>query len=138
MNTAKIKLVVFSKTNIHASLTLHEKPMDQVPFIKYKSKIVNQQSDAMVEIKTRIEQTQKTLNNMKLFLTNRNHNIKLRIRLLPCYILPVLLYECESWTLDASKEKQIDAFEMYAYRRMLRVSWTKHKTNVEILKRIEK
>lgn len=138
MNTSKTKLMIFSKTQIKADLRVCGESIEQVPSLRYLGTLVNQQSDAKIEIKARIEQARKTLINLKTLLANRNLDLGLRIRLLRCYVFPVLLYGCESWTLDAATEKRIDAFEMYAYRRLLRVSWTERKTNVEILNRMGK
>lgn len=50
----------------------------------------------------------------------------------------VLLYGCESWTLDPVTEKTIEAFEMYLYRRMLRIAWVQRITNNEVLNRMQK
>ena len=50
-----------------------------------------------------------------------------------CYIWSTLLYGYETWTLAKTMESKLGAFEMWAYRRMLRVSWTKYKTNEEVL-----
>lgn len=71
-------------------------------------------------------------------MANRNLSLELLIRILCCYIFPVLLYECESWTIDAATEKKIEAFEMYANRRMLRISWTEHKSNIEVIQQMGK
>ena len=61
-------------------------------------------------------------------------SLNLRMRMIRCYIFSILLYSCESWTLDRSSEKRIDAFEMYLYRRMLRLSWIQKITNAEVLR----
>lgn len=60
------------------------------------------------------------------------------MRMIRCYIFSTLLYGSEGWTLDATTEKKLDAFEMYLYRRMLRISWVQRITNLEVLERMEK
>ncbi|XP_069364153.1 uncharacterized protein [Maniola hyperantus] len=66
---------------------------------------------------------------MKKVLCGRQLSLKLRIRLLQCYIWPVVLYGCEAWTLVEDLRKKIEAFEMWTYRRMLRISWTAKVSN---------
>ena len=58
--------------------------------------------------------------------------------MIQCYIFSTLLYGCESWTLDPTIESRIAAFEMYLYRRILRISWIKKVTNIEVLTRMNK
>uniref|UniRef100_A0A8D8TH11 Uncharacterized protein n=1 Tax=Cacopsylla melanoneura TaxID=428564 RepID=A0A8D8TH11_9HEMI len=55
-----------------------------------------------------------------------------------CYIFSILLYGCESWTMNLAMEKRIEAFEMYLYRRILKISWMQKITNVEVLNRMQK
>lgn len=138
MNTSKTKLLVFLKTPRPATLKLHGETIAQVSSLKYLGSLVNQQCDPKLEIRSRIAQARITLNNMKTLLANRNLSLELRIRILRCYVFPVLLYGCESWTIDATTEKRIEAFEMYAYRRMLRISWTEHKSNIEVMHQMGK
>ena len=51
-----------------------------------------------------------------------------------CYIWSTLLYRCETWTLTKTMESKLEAFEMWAYRRILGVSWTEHETSEEVLR----
>jgi len=52
-------------------------------------------------------------------------------------VTSVAIYGCEGWTLNSKEQKYIDAFEMWCYRRLLRISWTQHKTNEWILRELE-
>ncbi|XP_023241473.1 uncharacterized protein LOC111639767 [Centruroides sculpturatus] len=70
---------------------------------------------------------------MKQVLTSREISIKTRIRLAKCYVWSTLLYGAECWTMNASNEKKLKAFEMWMIRRMLRVSWKARRTNEDIL-----
>ena len=62
--------------------------------------------------------------------------MKTRLNLITTYVWSSLLYGAESWTITKEMEKRISAAELWFYRRMLKVSWTKHVTNEEILKRV--
>ena len=73
---------------------------------------------------------------MSPVLNDRKLSIQLKVRLLKCFIWSVLLYGCESWTLSAALTRNIEATEMWFYRRMLRVSYTAHETNISVLQRM--
>ena len=73
---------------------------------------------------------------MSPVLKDRKLSIPLKVRLLKCFIWSVLLYGCESWTLSAALTRNIEATEMWSYRRMLRVSYTAHETNISVLQRL--
>ena len=89
------------------------------------------------EIKRRIEIARNTFLAMKGLLTNRKVTFALRLRLVNCYVwsvlLSVLLYGAETWTINKAMENRITSFEMWIYRRMMKISWKRMKTNKEIL-----
>ena len=70
---------------------------------------------------------------MSKVLTPRTINIKTRNRASQCYTWSTLLYGSETWTLTKAVQNKLEAFEMWIYRRMMRISWTKHKSNEEVL-----
>ena len=76
---------------------------------------------------------QASFQNMKSILTNKHMSLGVRKRVLQCYIEPILLYGCESWSMTKQTLTSIEAMEMWFLRRMLRVSWTEMRTNLEIL-----
>ena len=59
-----------------------------------------------------------------------------RVRLIKAMVFPVVMYECESWTIKKAKHQRIDAFELWCWRRILRVPWTAQRSNQSILKEI--
>ena len=77
-----------------------------------------------------------SFNQMSPVLKGRKLSIPLKVRLPKCFIWSVLLYGCESWTLSAALTRNIEATEMWFYRRMLRVSYTAHETNISVLQRM--
>ena len=62
--------------------------------------------------------------------------MKTRLRAIQCYIWPTLFYEAETWTITKSLLSRLDAFEMWIYRRVLKISWTEKITNEEVLRRV--
>ena len=73
---------------------------------------------------------------MKKVLTNRNLTLELRLRMVRCYVFPIVLYGMEGWTLTQRLEDKINAFEMWVYRRILKISWMDRVTNAEVLARM--
>ena len=77
-----------------------------------------------------------TFTNMRTQLSCRGINLKTRLRAIKCYIWPTLFYGAETWTITKSLLSRLDAFEMWVYRRVLKISWTEKITNEEVLRRI--
>ena len=69
-------------------------------------------------------------------MTSNNISLKLRLRLVKCYILLVLTYNCETWTFNKNTEKRIEAFEMWLYRRLGKINWTEKISNKEVCHRL--
>ena len=76
-----------------------------------------------------------TFTNMRTLLSCRGINLKTRLRAIKCYIWPTLFYGAETWTTTKSLLSRLDAFEMWVYRRVLKISWTEKITNEEVLRR---
>ena len=97
----------------------------------YLGSITTEDGKSEVEIKRRIEIGRNAFNNMKSVLSSRNISMNTRMRLTKYYVLSTLLYGAETWTITKTLTKRIDAFEMWTYRQMLRISWKEHKSNEE-------
>ena len=67
---------------------------------------------------------------------DKNLSLELKLRILQCYIEPVLTYGCESWTVDKDTERRLEAVEIWFLRRMLRIPWTEKRRNVDIMEEI--
>ena len=65
-----------------------------------------------------------------------NHNLPTKVRLVKAMVFPVVMYGCESWTVKKAEHRKIDAFELWCWRRLLRVPWTARRSNQSILKQI--
>ena len=74
-----------------------------------------------------------SFHKLRPIINNRNITIDTKKRVLKAYIWSILLYGCESWNISEKIKGKIEAAEMWFLRRMLRISWTEHKTNEEVL-----
>ena len=74
--------------------------------------------------------------NLDSILKNRDITLPTNVHILKAMVFPVVMYGCESWTIKKAERRKIGAFELWCWRRLLRVSWTARKSNQSILKEI--
>ena len=93
-------------------------------------------SDCNHEIKRRLLLGRKTMTNLDSILKSRDITLPTKVRLVKAIVFPVVMYGCESWTIKKAEHRCIDAFELWRWRRLLRVPWTARRSNQSILKGI--
>ena len=76
------------------------------------------------------------MTNLDSILKSRDTTLPTKVRLVKAMVFPVVMYECESWTVKKTEHRRIDAFELWCWRRLLRVPWTTRRSNQSILKEI--
>ena len=76
------------------------------------------------------------MTNLDSILNSRDITLPTKVRLVKAMVFPVVMYECESWTVKKAECRRIDAFEVWCWRRLLRVPWTARRSNQSILKEI--
>ena len=120
INTTKTKIMVLSKnTEIpYSNIFLEGEKLDQVNHFNYLGSLVTSDCRCDREIRRRIVLAKKAFTEKKTILADKKLSIKLRLRLLKCYVWSTLLYGCESWTISSSCRKKLDTLEMWCYRKM--------------------
>ena len=78
----------------------------------------------------------KVMTNLDSILKSRDISLLTKFRLVKALVFPVVMYGCESWTVEKAEHQRTDAFELWYWRRLLRVSWTARRSNQSILKEI--
>ena len=76
------------------------------------------------------------MTNLDSILKNRDITLPTKVCLVKAMVFPVVMYVCESWTIKKAEHQRIDAFELWCWRRLLRVSWTARRSNQSTLKEI--
>ena len=104
-------------------------------FIFLGSKITAD-SDCSHEIKRSLLFGRKVMTNLDSIFKSRDITLPTRIRLVKAMVFPVVMYGCESWTIKKAEHQRNDAFELWCWRRLLRVPWTARRSNQSILKEI--
>ena len=92
--------------------------------------------DCSHEIKRCLLLGRKVVTNLDSLLKSRDITLSTKICLVKAMVFPVVMYECESWTIKKAECRRIDAFELWCWRRLLRVPWTAKRSNQSILKEI--
>ena len=103
--------------------------------ISLGSKITTE-CDCSHEIKTCLLLGRKAMTNIDCVLKSRDITLLTKVCIVKAVIFPVAMYRCESWTVKKAECQRIDAFELWCWRRLLRVPWTARKFNQSILKEI--
>ena len=78
----------------------------------------------------------KVMTNLDGIFKSRDITLPTKVRLVKAMVFPVVMYGCESWTVKKAERQRIDAFELWCWRRLLRVSWTSRRSNQSVLKEI--
>ena len=135
MNVKKTKTIVASRKTNHplANIKIEEQTIDQVAQFMYLGQLITDDGKCDEEIKHRIRQARTAFNNMKGVPCCRKLHLSSRIHLLICNVWSVLLYAEETWTVSKSCIKRLEAFELWTFRRMMRISWTQHMSNENVL-----
>ena len=104
-------------------------------FIFWGSKITAG-GDCSHEIKRHLFLGGKVMTNLDSILKRRDITLPTKVRIVKAMVFPVVMYGCESWTVKKAECQIIDAFELWCWRRLLRVPWTARRSNQSILKEI--
>ena len=104
-------------------------------FIFLGSKITAD-GDCSHEIKRRLLLGRKVMTNLDSILKSRDITLPTKVHLVKAMVFPVVIYGCESWTIKKAEHRRIDAFELWFWKRLLRVPWTARRSNQSILKEI--
>ena len=107
----------------------------QTDFIFLGSKITAD-GDCSHEIKRRLLLGRKVMTNINSILESRDITLSTKVHLVRAMVFPVVMYGCESWTIKKAERRRIDAFELWCWRKLLRVPWTARRSIQSIIKEI--
>ena len=108
--------------------------METVTDIIFLGSTITVDSDCNYEIKRRLLLGKKAMTNLDSMLKSNNISLPTKVYIVKAMVFPVVMYRCESWTIKKAEYRRIDAFEMWCWRRLLRVPWTARRSNQSILK----
>ena len=131
----------FQKTKImpSGSITLWQidgETIETVTHLIFLGSKITVDGDCSHEIKRRLLLGRKAMINLHKILKIRDITLPTKAHLFKAMVFPMVMYGCESWTLKKAERWRIDAFELWCWRRLLRVPWTVRRSNLSILKDI--
>jgi hypothetical protein len=136
INVKKTKVMCIArKTGGKVCITIDGQKVEQVSQFRYLGSLISEDGYCEKDIRTRIGMGKSAFMAKKKLL-NSNINMELKKRIIKSMVWSVMLYGAETWTLTQAEKKRIEAFEMWVWRRMLKISWTEKISNDEVLKRV--
>ena len=134
MNVRKTKTMVMSRgDDVQTDITADNEILEQLNLMKYLGQSMTPDGRSDKEIQIRIAIAKSRFEAMSKLFTSKQLSIDLRLRMLNCYIYSVLLYGCETWTINKTMQNKLEACEMWFLRRMGKISWTQKLTNEKVL-----
>ena len=137
LNTKKTKVMTIARQNEAGipplRITVGHEILEEVKKFKYLGTTLHWDGRDEVEVNIRVAIAKKAFNQMKTILTNKNISIATRRKILTCYIMPIVSYNSETWTITKKIALKLQAFEMWCLRKMQRIPWTAKKRNSEVL-----
>ena len=118
------------------SWQIDEATMETVADFIFRGSKITADGDCSHEIKRHLLLGRKVMTNLDSIFKSRDITLPTKVRLVKAMVFPVVMYGCESWTVKKAECQRIDAFELWCWRRLLRVPWTARRSNQPILKEI--
>ena len=137
----KLAKTQYSKNEDHGIWSHHfmanrwEKVETVIDFIFLVSKMTAD-ADCSHKIKRCLLLGRKAMKNLDIILKSKDIILLTKVHIVKTMVFPVVMYRCESWTIKKAEHRRIDAFELWCWRRLLRVPWTARRANQSILKEI--
>ena len=117
-------------------LTVYRETVETVSDSIFGGSKIPADGDCSHEIKRRLLLGRKVMTNLDSILKSRDNTLLTKVHLVKAMVFPVVMYGCESWTIKKAEHRSIDTFELWCWRRLLRVPWTARRSNQSILKEI--
>ena len=115
---------------------IHGETMETVRDFIFLGSKITADGDCSHEIKRHLLLGRKVMTNLDSIFKSRDITLPTKVHLVKAMVFPVVMYGCESWTVMKDERRRIDAFELWCWRRLLRVHWTARRSNQPILKEI--
>jgi exonuclease III len=136
INRAKTKVMIIDRRNENLPAEPQVAGFDTVSSFVYLGSLLSSTGGSSGEIKRRLAMARSATSNLAKIWKNRSITKNTKLRLINALIFPIATYAAETWTMRKADRKRVEAFEMWVYRRILRVSWVEHRTNVSILEEL--
>ena len=134
LNINKTKVMTTDNTD---NFNIDGKELEVVSSFNYLGSMISSDGLCTNEIKRRIALGRSAMTALNKIWKDKNITTKTKIKLVKSLVFPVAIYGCETWTVKKYEQSRIDAFELWCWRRLLRISWKEKRTNVSVLEEIK-
>ena len=128
--------MIFGKKDIDREVIIENKKIENVREFTYLGSVITWDNNCMKDIKTRIAKAKGIMAGLNSIWQSKRVDYITKMRIMKSCVWNVGLYACETWTLNKSHQDRLLAFEMYCYRRVLKLNWTHKVTNIEVRRRL--
>ena len=133
LNIKKTKIMASSRITIWQ---IEGEKVEVVTDFLFLGSKITEDGDCSHETRRRLLLGRKVMTNLDSVLKSRGITLQTKFRIVKAMVLPVVIYGCESWTIKKAKCQRIDDFELWCWRRLLKVPWTARRSNQSILREI--
>ena len=133
LNIPKMKIVASGPIT---SWQIDRETVETVADFIFLGSKITADSDYSLEIKRSLLFGKEVMTNLDSILKSRDITLMTKVHIVKAVVFPVIMYGCESWTIKKAEHQRIDAFELWCWRRLLRVPWTARRSNQPILKEV--
>ena len=133
LNIQKMKIMA---SGTITSWEIDRQTVETVSDFIFWGSTITADGDCSHEIKRHLPLGRKVMTNIDSILKSKDITLSTKVRLVKAMVFPVVMYGCESWTIKKTMHRRIDTFELWCWRRLLRVPWTARRSNQSILKEI--
>ena len=138
MCSEKSNVMVNTHNNgISVNIMMNDQKLEEVHSFKYLGSVITKDGSSDKDVGARIGQATSAFTRLDTIWKSNTLSFKVKVKIFKTLVVSIFLYGCESWTLKANTCRRIQAFEMKAYRKLLRISYTEHKTNEFVRNRVE-
>ena len=123
-------------SGLNTSWQIDEEKVETVINFLFSDSKITVDSDCSHKIKRRLLLGRKAMTNLDDIIKSRDITLLAKVHIVKAMIFPVVMYSCESWTIKKAECQRIDVFELWCWRRLLRVPWTQRRLNQSILKEV--
>ena len=133
LNIQKTKIMASSPIT---SWQIDGETVEKVTDLIFLGSKITAEGECRYEMKRCLLLGRKVMSNLDIILKSRDITLPTEVCLVKAMVFPGVMYGCESWTIKEAEHRRIDAFELWCWRRLLRVPWTTRRSNQSILKKI--
>ena len=136
LNVAKTKFMVIGDVGEEQPLIVDGQEVEKIQQFNFLGALISSKGGCSEEIRRRIAMAKSAMQKLNKIWADRGVTKATKVRLVKALVFPIASHSCETWTLTKADCRKIDAFEMWCWRRMLRITWTMKRTNISILEEI--